>query len=298
MGYYKYNSIENSYREKFLEFVRNTSAANDVWFVTEKIHGSNFTISYHNGFLKFGKRGSELETNENFYNYNSIFTKEVQEKIIKAFEPMDFSTAKNSKITYYGEIFGPGVQKGVNYGEKGFRFFDVLLEINNEIIFSEQTNLKNFEIENILLMAPYIGQGTLDEVLDFNCEFDSKILNIPNNPAEGIVLKPNKACFLEGSGDRIILKKKHPKFSEIAKEVKPDKQKQGLSENIVKYITENRLDNVFSKIEPSFKNFNQIKEEFIKDVLDELKKDDIMDDISMLDKECSNFIREIIKRKI
>lgn len=63
------------------------------------------------------------------------------------------------------------------------------------------------------------------------------------------------------------------------------------------YITANRLDNVFSKIEPTFKNFNQIKEEFIKDILDELQKDGIIADIPALEKEATNFIRDILKRK-
>lgn len=295
MKYTKYNSIENSYREKFLEFVRNTSAANDIWFVTEKIHGSNFTVSHFNGKLTYGKRGSALNDNENFYNHKEIFTPEVEEKIIEILSKSVYG--RGAKLTYYGEIFGPGVQKGVNYGVKSFRFFDILLSNMVGENWFDQDQLQYWQIPDLLQMVPYLSFGKLDDVLEYNCEFDSKILNISNNPAEGIVLKPNKACFLEGSGDRIILKKKHPKFAEIAKEVKESKEKTGLPDSVSVYITENRLDNIFSKIEPSFKNFNQIKEEFIKDVIDELNKDGIIDDVSMLDKECSNFIREVLKRK-
>jgi intein/homing endonuclease len=37
--YTKYDSIENSYREKFISFIRETDSVNDTWYISEKLHG-------------------------------------------------------------------------------------------------------------------------------------------------------------------------------------------------------------------------------------------------------------------
>lgn len=38
----KYPLIENSYREKFIQIIRETDSAKDEWWAWSKIHGSSF----------------------------------------------------------------------------------------------------------------------------------------------------------------------------------------------------------------------------------------------------------------
>ncbi len=42
------------------------------WVVTEKVHGSNFSIYYRDGQINFGKRNSLLKEDNWFYNYQLI----------------------------------------------------------------------------------------------------------------------------------------------------------------------------------------------------------------------------------
>jgi Rnl2 family RNA ligase len=255
------------------------------------VHNSNFTVSYDGTNIVYGKRSGPLEPGENFYNYKSLIP--ILEEIKD-----NYVNSKNfyNKITYYGEIFGPGVQKGVNYGKLGFRFFDILAEKGDLKYWINQDSLPLWQTENILL-APQLGSGTFDEVLNYNPIFDSKILNIENNPAEGVVLKPNIASFLPVTETRIILKNKHPKFSETAKGEPKVKIDYSLPDNVAQYISLNRLDNVLSKIPASFEKFNEIKDEFVNDILTELEKDGLTFDKNVLMKHCVPFIREEIKKK-
>lgn len=40
----KYNSIENSYRQKFLNYIVEQGKAAGEWTVSEKVHGANFSF--------------------------------------------------------------------------------------------------------------------------------------------------------------------------------------------------------------------------------------------------------------
>jgi len=42
------------------------------WIVTEKVHGSNFSIYYMDGKIEFSKRNDILKEDEWFYNYQLI----------------------------------------------------------------------------------------------------------------------------------------------------------------------------------------------------------------------------------
>jgi hypothetical protein len=66
MGFKKYNSIENSYREKFLEKIKSIVPPTEKWVVTEKIHGSNFSFIYDVENLTCAKRTGLI--NENICN--------------------------------------------------------------------------------------------------------------------------------------------------------------------------------------------------------------------------------------
>ena len=285
----KYPSIENSYREKFIQIIRETDSAKDEWWAWSKIHGSNFFIWYNGLELKYGKRSGFIPDDENFYNHLEVMPKyaECVKDLYHSVLNLD-----GQELTVYGEIFGQGVQKGINYGPRQFRFFDVSIDDK----FVDQDRLFDFELRD-LRVVPFIWKGSFEEALNLNCEYDSKILGIPNNTEEGLVLKPNKTAFLEQTGTRIILKKKSEKFKE--KDEKPKKlqsEQQELPTLLVGHMTENRVQAAISKFGPDFKNFSQIKNEFIRDVIEEAQKDCGQKfDPKMLEKKASEMVRNSLK---
>ncbi|MCY0977888.1 hypothetical protein PGH12_16125 [Chryseobacterium wangxinyae] len=131
-------------------------------------------------------------------------------------------------------------------------------------------------------------QGTLDEALKFSNVFDSKIpawLGLPeieNNMCEGTILKTLKTKYF-GNGSRVILKNKNEKWTEKSKMVRKDRaiqnevrfseNAQNIWEEIKKYATANRLNNVVSKIgefEP--KMIGKVIGLFTQDILEDFEK--------------------------
>lgn len=288
----KYPSIENSYREKFIQIIRGTEAVNDTWWAFEKADGSNFAIIYDGKKVSYGKRGGLIPEGENFFNHLQVMP-EYAGSLVDLYHSV--LRLDNQVITVYGEIFGQGIQKGVNYGPKQFRFFDVVIDG----IFVDQERLFDFEFGKLKLL-PFIGKGTFDEVLALNCEFDSLVLGIPNNTAEGFVMKPNKTLFLPETDTRVILKKKSEKFKESdEKPQKVQSEPQELPILLVRHMTENRVQAAISKFGADFKNFNQIKNEFINDVINEAAKDSGEKfDPKMLDNKLEKRASEMVRNSL
>ncbi|AYN00022.1 RNA ligase family protein [Chryseobacterium sp. 3008163] len=204
-------------------------------------------------------------------------------------------------VVIYGELFGGGykhkevepvknaikVQKGVEYAPHNeFYGFDIKLNGTTYL----DTGLVNqiFE-ETGFFYAKILFQGTLDEALKFPNVFDSKIpawLGLPeieNNMCEGTIVKTLKTKYF-GNGSRVILKNKNEKWTEKSKMVRKDRPAQKevhFSENakniwdeIQKYATVNRLNNVVSKIgefEP--KMIGKAIGLFSQDILEDFEKD-------------------------
>ena len=137
--------------------------------------------------------------------------------------------------------------------------------------------------------AKILLQGTLDEALTFPNVFDSKIpawLGLPEieeNMCEGTIIKTLKTKYF-GNGSRVILKNKNEKWTEKSKMVKKDRpaQKevhfsesaQNIWEEIQKYATANRLNNVVSKIgEFHPKMMGKMIGLFAQDILEDFEKD-------------------------
>jgi len=157
------------------------------------------------------------------------------------------------------------------------------------------------------------------KVIKYNNEFESgiyKLFNlheIENNICEGVVIKP--IVDLKMGESRVILKSKNEKFMEKAKAPK-QKVKKELSdddknflEEVFKYITENRLNNVLSKMcELTEKDFGKLLKEFQKDIEDEFVKDfglEVWNEYmskkyvgKFFSKECANFIRPYFIKNI
>merc|ERR1712014_278965 len=133
-----------------------------------------------------------------------------------------------------------------------------------------------FELETV----PVLENGTLDELLKMNPEFDSKILGTENNTAEGMVLKfwQEKEILPGEDVNRIMLKFKCKKFDEIqnAPKVKKsvaidDADMEFVTNEFEICLTFSRLQAVKSKLNTKqAKNRQVMTEKMYEDVLEDM----------------------------
>lgn len=299
----KYSSIANATMKELKETL-DSEYANEKWYVTEKIHGSNLSIIVDRNEEKIAKRSSILEKTTNFFNVSE------KEDILKSFGRKIFTylyyglDVNIEYISIFGEWFGgyyphedvkqipnrKKVQKGIAYSnDLHFAPFDIL--INGEFFVSKWVAyasfniimLKNEEFKNHIIMLDILKEGTLEECLDYDINFNSTIpkkLGLPEikpNLAEGIVIKYSGDRKKERSKS---FKKKNQKFSERQK-VKKHNPTENFKPEELEYInfckscaTENRVKNIISKIgEVDFKDFGNIMKNTVEDIHKEAKNE-------------------------
>lgn len=295
-----YNSIENAYQTRVIDQIRLQGFGDEVFIVQEKVHGANFSFFTDGKEIKIAKRTAFIEKDEKFYNAHQILER-YRKNVIDLFEKVKTIHPDLETIVIYGELFGGGykhkevepvkeaikVQKGVEYAPHNeFYGFDIKLNGTTYL----DTDLVNqiFE-ETGFFYAKILFQGTLEDALKFPNVFDSKIpawLGLPeieNNVCEGTIVKTLKTKYF-GNGSRVILKNKNEKWTEKSKMIRKDRpiQKEvhfsenakNIWEEIQKYATVNRLNNVVSKIgefEP--KMIGKVIGLFSQDILEDFEKD-------------------------
>ena len=304
MKFVRYSSIENSYREKFIDKVVYEGHSDGEWSVTEKIHGSNFAFYVQEGLnksieIRCAKRSGFIDDGENFFNYQVVLER-YRDAITSLFN--DNRQGLDGPIvsmSIHGELFGghyphkdinksqyKAIQKGVFYSNNvEFVAFDV--KINT--ILQNTKVLEKLEEYGIPTLKP-IYRGTMDECLAYRNSFQTTIpaiLGLPeieNNICEGVVIKPNNPRFLYDR-TRVIIKNKNEKFKEIQQESKhknrTPKKEVELTEDaailktkIPTYCNENRLNNLISKmgeLKPS--DFGKIMKELNQDAIEDFVKD-------------------------
>lgn len=243
------------------------------WYATEKIHGTNFSFITDGIDVTPAKRGSSLGDNRSYYGCGPICVKYKQD-ILTLFSHLILKYHELESIQLYGELFGgayngksdPGcksVQANMNYCPfNDFMAFDLKMIVNKKIFYLDFCDL--IEIFNNLnlqiKLIPIINTGTLDELLSLNPKFESIVyqtygLNkIENNFAEGFVIHPSKELIQDNT--RINFKFKNPSFSEVIIKQPKDKSitktltfAQECLESLKLYITDNRFDNIYSKLD-------------------------------------------------
>ena len=294
----KYCHIENSYQAEYIQAVKErVNNPSLQWICQEKVHGaqSQFIIGREGDSIQvgFGKRSSELQADENFYNWQELLGR-YQANAIKLFELLERDGYDVSNgINAYGEFFGgsfPGVirkgviriQKGVAYTpDHEFYGFDIFIR---EKGYMEPEKAVEYYKEAGFFYAETLFKGTLDECLKYPCVFQSTIpgrlgLTPPeNNEAEGVVIKPCVPQYF-GNGERIVIKHKNPKFQEVVKgerkvktEISRSEGYNSLASLVPDYINENRLVSVRSHLGETRlpQDFGKIMKEYTADVIQEL----------------------------
>ncbi len=295
-----YNSIENAYQTRVIDQIRLQGFGDEVFIVQEKVHGANFFFFTDGKEIKIAKRTAFIEKDEKFYNFHQMLEL-YRKNVIDLFGKVKTIHPDLETVVIYGELFGGGykhkevepvkdaikVQKGVEYAPHNeFYGFDIKLNGTTYL----DTDLVNqiFE-ETGFFYAKILFQGTLDEALKFPNVFDSKIpawLGLPeieDNMCEGTIVKTLKTKYF-GNGSRVILKNKNEKWTEKSKIIRKDRpiqtevrfseNAQNIWEEIQKYATANRLNNVVSKIgEFDPKMIGKVIGLFAQDILEDFEKD-------------------------
>lgn len=321
----KYSSLENHYNGKFIEKIRQHGYdVTENWCAREKIHGTNFSIIIERDAVTCAKRTGPILAGEDFFGYELILKK--YNDSIKA---VQHTIKEGSSMQVFGEFAGHGIQKGVNYGEKDFYVFDILVktaEGTNQFVddYMMETMCNTFGFK----MAPLLGRGKFDDLIqlpnmldvvvnDYNELAANEGIPVANkhvwkaivaeaNIAEGYVLKPCYPKFFP-NGSRVAIKCKNSKFSEKAKSDKPIKAKVELTDvdkvafsTLAAYATLNRVNNVISKIgQVGPKDFGKVMGLTVQDLLEEAGREEIFitdaDNPDIVKKELINYVQAVIR---
>jgi len=244
----------------------------------EKIHGSNFSLLCDGKDLICCRRTSILEDCETFFGFQEVRDK-YKKAVFRVFEEVFALNNSIIHITIVGELFGgiyphPEVQdRGYQFIQKGvyycpwieFMAFDIKItnKEGNEFYLNYDLAMVIFSKAEMPFLHPLL-KGSLEDCLKFNIEINStipKILGLPpleKNQMEGVVIKSTEPFIPSGKNSRAIFKHKNEKFAEVNPgaplslfEMRKNEKIQAQNvvyEQIERYINENRLNNLISKI--------------------------------------------------
>ena len=300
----KYSSIENTFDTAFMEEIRVQGFDKKEFVVQEKIHGSNVCLVTDGDVVNFGKRNGFVEENEKFFDYEELLER-YQPKVIALFSKVKERYPDVRTLTVFGEMFGgkyphPDVknstktlviQKGVYYCPfHEFYAFDLYISTDSSGRFLSVDEVDMFFEQGGFFYAKTLFRGVLDECLRYPNDSLSLIagwLGLPpvdDNICEGIVIRPVEPTYLS-NGARVMLKSKNERFAEkksVKKRapklyVEPSYSEQ-LNELLAvaeDYVTENRLNNVVSKIGHVSlpKDTGKLMGLFSKDILEDFMKE-------------------------
>ncbi len=307
----KYNSIENSYRQAWLDKCAFAVGSNTM-VALEKIHGANFSFVVADGNMRVAKRSGLIDDLATFYGHTRFYGKYTP--IIKTiYELIKAEFPTLNQMTVYGEIFGgryqgvtntgaKQVQSGMNYHpDNEFMVFDIRVEFETGVSryipfvaiqeLLEDANFMEPDYTKHLKTVPVLAVDTLEELIKIDPLFYTKVPaaygideNHPRTDAdygEGFVIRGYTEDYRTDNGDRVILKQKNKLFNEKEKEVKIksaatlDDDQQAKLDKICSYINVNRLNAVVSKIGVvTQKDFGRLQGDLTRDALEDFEKDE------------------------
>ena len=277
MEFRKFDSLENTYNGKYIEAVRNHEASRNLWIVSEKIDGANFGLYFD------GTEHAQASRNQ-FVDGTFFACAEVVDALRPKIEHMYQSLQDRpaipefKELLVYGELYGPNVQGRVNYGEKNFIGFDVLLDgvpLNKIMAIGWMMN-------SGINVSPVLFVGSFEAALAYKHNFRSHLTPadfVGENECEGVVIEPAEPSWMY-NGKRIYFKHKTEAFSERKAPAKI-KEPELIPENVAQafeelsaLLTEARVFSVISKEgEVDGKDFGRILKLVINDAVDELNRE-------------------------
>jgi len=297
----KYSSIDNHYQSKSVIFwlKRFPELKNEVFILTEKLDGSNIQLVFTPGEeMLVGKRTSFLTPGAKFFDiWNVLSRYDAELSVLQR-----YADDLGESVRVFGELYGPGINGRINYGDKKkIKFFDMYID---DVLYSPaQLSAKMAELGLEHMLVPTLSMVTgLENALDFSCDFDSTVLNIKGNIAEGFVMRPYFQVYRMPSGERFVFKKKSKAFADKENKGNKDKKpREPLDANIIRlvsdfqgYINENRMIDTFSK-HGEIESPKQIGD-YIRLILEDAKADFLKDNPDLiLDKNTAKIVFNVGK---
>lgn len=291
----KFPSIENHYQKKTVEqFLLEFPELRVTRFILkEKLHGTNIQLIFEPGKpMEVGSRNQVLpEDGQKFFGiHHYLKTDNQMGYLIKLVQ--NHVDDNDILINLYGEFIGPGINKGVEYGdEKQILFFD--MRIDKKML--SQKELEVFFMDRLMphLLAPTVALvDGLRQSIDYGASFPSRVdVTAPiDNIMEGVVIKPYSKFYQNAGGHIVYLKHKTEEFKEKWKRKKRVKDPKDpmpdhvldLSAEFHSHLTEARLQGVFSKYGPIEEN-KQLGS-YIKYMLDDAREDFLKDNEKAMEK--------------
>jgi len=301
----KYNSVENTFDREFMDRIRLEGYDTALEYaVQEKVHGANTCFVTDGVSVEFGKRTGLVADDEQFYNHAELLER-YRPKALELFRLVKETEPAAVTVNIFGEMFGGKyphpqvknipqticIQKGVYYcpGHE-FYAFDLYVSTPETGYFFDTDTMNRLFEQAGFFYARTLFRGTFDECLKYPNAFPSQIsvwLGLPpvdDNICEGIVIRPVKPVYFS-NGARLLLKSKNERFAE-KKSVKKRQPKLFVEPSYSRelndlqlvaeeYVTENRLNNVISKIGQVSvpRDTGKLIGLFSKDVLDDFLKE-------------------------
>ena len=264
----KFPSIDNHYQGGATERWKREFPELPIskFAITEKLDGSNLQLIITADEVKAASRRHMLDLEESFFDYQRTVLINCKPQIEAIQKHITDNNLEN--VYVYGEIFGQGVQKRIDYCE-GKQFLPFEVRIDNELISIKDARDLFGKLGISEWWVPLIEVvDSLDEALEFNVnKVPTRIVEAErifktdkelNKNIEGVVIAPYDKVFkrkqLEGNESVFRLKKKCKEFNDKMKtKTKELKVFNGSEEynrlrNIWDgYFNENRLADLFSK---------------------------------------------------
>ena len=181
--------IEGAFRNDAVKYL-----ANNDWYFTEKIDGTNIRIHWDGHKVEFAGRTDRAQIPKSLMDYltNTFSSMEAEEMFEQKFGESD--------VILFGEGYGPGIQKGGAYRDNvSFILFDVLIG---------DTWLKRDSVEDIasafgIDIVPIIFVGNIKKAVDFVKTKPKSTIGTAN--MEGLVGRP-VIEMKDRLGKRVIVK--------------------------------------------------------------------------------------------
>lgn len=290
----KYPSIENSYKEKFIEYCKSMLLKPEnhdiTFYITEKIHGCN--ISFH--FDKVEQEMTIFSRNQRIdeaaFGLDKVLKRDNILQILHELIEQKYNTA--NEITFYGEYFGGFYNKesdgkkvqNIEYcSENKIMFFDI--KVDDEFENFEKV-IETFSQHPKLLIPILKCNLSFNDALKYPNRYETIVPNILENKnkkdqeciCEGNIIRPSRE--LKIGLHRFILKNKNETHSDYKLDTKDhskDTLKQTYNiEKVETYLTPARVESAKSKLMLEYNGeipTNILMREVINDIINDYIKD-------------------------
>lgn len=226
------------------------------WYATEKIHGCNFAIYYDGHTWRYAKRTAFLDWEDELFGWQEYFpiSTDGRTELMYCIRSLYDNEEPNGGESYkhlivFGEFFGGEIQENIQYEQtlnntKDFRVFNVFGYKGNDTydVLGYDKMSYHFGKERLV---PLIAKGKFwDTLKTLDMERESTFGGI----SEGYVLQPSEDREWKSGEVFLGIKHKTHHFTEMAPEKLTNLIGRAATlENLKRYLTNNRLDNISSK---------------------------------------------------